>query len=75
MIELMLPKELMVIKQANQNFFNKGFNFQPYIYNRCYDLLMMSMNLSKIAILKVKKAIIKFDLKNRNFTNKKELFQ
>ena len=36
---------------------------------------MMCMNLSKIVILKVKKAIMKFDLKNTNFTNIKELFQ
>ena len=35
-------------------FLNKGFKFQPYVYNRCHDLLMMSMNLSNIAILKIK---------------------
>ena len=28
--------------------------FQPYVCNRCHDLLMMSMNLSNIAILKIK---------------------
>ena len=37
-------------------FFNKGFKFQPYLCNRCHDLLMMSMNLSDIAILKIKNA-------------------
>ena len=31
-------------------FLNKGFNFQPNAWNRCHDLLMMSMNLSDIAI-------------------------
>ena len=38
-------------------FLNKGFKYQPYepfVYNRCHDLLMMSMNLSDIAILKMK---------------------
>ena len=29
---------------------NKGFEFQPYVCNRCYDLLMMSMNLGDIYI-------------------------
>ena len=31
-------------------FLNKRFKFQPYVCNRCHDLLMMSMNLSDIAI-------------------------
>ena len=31
-------------------FLNKGFNFQPYVCNRCHDLLMMFMKLSDIAI-------------------------
>ena len=33
---------------------NKGFNLQAYVCNRCHDLLMMPMNLSDIAILKIK---------------------
>ena len=37
-------------------FLNKGFQFQPYVCNRCHDLLMMSMDLSDIAILKIKNA-------------------
>ena len=37
-------------------FLNKGFKFQPYVCNRCHDLLMMSMTLSNIAILKIKNA-------------------
>ena len=37
-------------------FFNKGFKFQQNVYNRCYDLLIMSMNLSDIAILNIKGA-------------------
>ena len=37
-------------------FLNKEFKFQPNIWNRCHDLLMMSMNLSDIAILNIKSA-------------------
>ena len=33
---------------------NKGFNLQAYVCNRYHDLLMMPMNLSDIAILKIK---------------------
>ena len=35
-------------------FLNKGFKFQPNICNRFHDLLMMSMNLSDIAIVNIK---------------------
>ena len=35
-------------------FINKGFKFQTYVYNRCPDLLMMPMNLSNNADLKIK---------------------
>ena len=34
-------------------FFDKGFKFQPDGCNICHDVLMMSMNLSNIAILKI----------------------
>ena len=37
-------------------FLNKGFKFQKYVCNRCHDLLMTSMNLSNLAILKIKNA-------------------
>ena len=33
-------------------FLNYSFKFQPNVCNRCHDLLMMSMNLSDIAIFK-----------------------
>ena len=54
----------MLIRQANRKsdichywyFLNKGFKFQPYVCNRCHDLLLMSMNLSNIFILKIKSA-------------------
>ena len=32
---------------------DKGFKFQPNICNGCQDVLMMSMNLSNIAILNI----------------------
>ena len=35
----------------NCYFLNKDVKFQLNVYNRCCDLLMMSMNLSNIAIL------------------------
>ena len=36
-----------------RHFLNKGFKFQPNVCNRCHDLLIMSMNLSNIAIITV----------------------
>ena len=42
--ELMFLKKPMLAKQANQ----------PNVCNRCHDLLIMSMNLSNIAILNIK---------------------
>ena len=50
-IELTFLKELMLIKQMHQNY---SFTFQPNVCNRCHDLLMISMNLSNIAILNIK---------------------
>ena len=35
-------------------FSNYSFKFQPNVCNRCHDLLMMSINLSDIAILNIK---------------------
>ena len=35
------------------HFLNKGFKFQTNVCNRCHDLLIMSMNLSNIAIITV----------------------
>ena len=35
-------------------FINFSFKFQPNVYNRCHDLLRMSINLSDIAILNIK---------------------
>ena len=54
---------MTLIRQANQmsaifdniRFLNKGFKFEPNIRNRYHDL-MMSMNLSDIAILNIKSA-------------------
>ena len=30
---------------------DEGFKFQPSVFNGCYDILMMSMNLNEIAVL------------------------
>ena len=62
MIELTFLKGLMLIKRVHQKsdichyryFLNYSFKFQRNDCNRCHDLLMMSMNLSDIAILKIK---------------------
>ena len=35
-------------------FLNYSFEFQPSVCNRCHDLLMISMDLSDIAILNIK---------------------
>ena len=37
-------------------FLNKGFKFQPNFCNRCYNLLMMSVNLRDVAILNIRSA-------------------
>ena len=34
-------------------FLDTGFKYQPYICNRCYDVLMVSMSLRDIAILNI----------------------
>ena len=40
------------------HFLNKDFMFQPNVCNRCYDLLIMSMNLNDFVILNIKVLII-----------------
>ena len=52
----------MLRKQLHQNsvifvticIFKTKFEFQPYECNKCHDLLLMSVNLSDIAILRIK---------------------
>ena len=64
MTELTFMKELMSIRQANQKclrylpllVLNKRFKFQPDVCNRYHELLVISMNLSNIAILKIRNA-------------------
>ena len=50
MIELTFWMELMLTKEVHQKsvmFVNYSFQFQPYVCNRCHDLLlMMSINLA-----------------------------
>ena len=54
-------------------FLNKGFKFQPNVCNGYHDLVMMSLNLSDIAILNIYKDELKeIDIKNSacyNFDN------
>ena len=38
------------------HFLNKGFKFQQNVSNGCHDLLMISMDISDIAILNIKTA-------------------
>ena len=65
MIEFTFLKELMLIRQANQKSaifvtigisLNKGFMFQANVCNGCFDLFIMSIILSDIAILNIKGA-------------------
>ena len=53
-------------------FLNYSFEFKPNVYNGCHDLLMMSMNLSDIAILSIKSSdyhcIVKLISKNEAIT-------
>ena len=59
-IELIFLKELILTRHKKKcdicrywYFIDKGFNFQPYVCNECVDVLMMSVNLSDIAILNI----------------------
>ena len=54
----------MLIKQVHQKsvtfvtichcFFNYSVKFQPNLWNRCHDVLIMSMKVDEIAILNIK---------------------
>ena len=50
------------------SFLNYSFKFQPNVCNRCHDLLMMSRNLTDIAILNIRgsnyRCIITLIIKN-----------
>ena len=62
MMELMFLKELMLTKQVHQEddichywyLLNYGSKFQPNACNRCNQLLLVSINLSDIAVLNIK---------------------
>ena len=64
MIDLNFLEELMLIKKVHQKskifvtmgIFQIEFKFQPNVFNGCHDVLMMSMNLSDIAILNINHA-------------------
>ena len=56
-MELTLLKKLILIKQVFCYyclFLKHIFKFEPNVYNRCYDLLMVPMNLSNTDILSIK---------------------
>ena len=59
MIELTFLKKLMLIRKGNQKsaifVLGKAFQFQSYACSRCHDLVMVSMDLSDIAILNIKR--------------------
>ena len=46
--------EYDILSFLNWYFLNYSFKFQPNVCNRCHDLLLMSINLSNIAILNIK---------------------
>ena len=56
MIGLRFLKELICDICHYCYFLNKVFKFQSNVCNGCDDLVMMSMNLSNIAILNIKRA-------------------
>ena len=35
-------------------FFNHGFEFQDDVYNGCHDLILLSVNISNIALITVR---------------------
>ena len=43
-----------VIFAAIGVFFNKKFNHEPYLCNRCHDLMQKAMNFNDVAIVSVK---------------------
>ena len=45
------------------HFKQSAFKFQPYLYNDCHDLIMVSLNLSDIAISKIKNEIKAINLR------------
>ena len=60
----MFLNELVLTRQASQKnvifhywyFLDKGFKFKPDVCNGCHGILMMSMNISDIAILNIHSA-------------------
>ena len=39
---------------CHYSFFNHGFEFQDFVCNGCYDLMMLCLNISDVAIITVK---------------------
>ena len=76
-------KELILVKQVRQKsdiydywyFLKKGFKFQPNVCNRCHDLLMMSINLSDVAILNIKGCDYRYIISGISKSEAKNLLQ
>ena len=71
MIKLTLLKEIDVNKTSESKecdichycyFAYKGFQFQSNVCSKCNDLVMISMNLSDIAIFNIKGAVLLAEL-------------
>ena len=48
-------------------FFNHGFKFQDYVCNGCHDLTMLSVNISDLAIITIKKYWLRFQSTHDRF--------
>ena len=59
-------------------FLNKRFKFQPYVCNKCHDLLMMFINLNDITILNIRGFdyhSLMFLLQNIDLTKKRSIIK
>ena len=63
MIELIFQRELIWVKQINQQicdichywyFLDKNFNYEKYLCNGCHDLMQKAINFNDVAIVPVK---------------------
>ena len=52
-IDFNKPSKLRECDVCHCYFWDKMFRFHPYVWNKCHDVFMVSMNLSDIAILNI----------------------
>ena len=64
MIEQIVQKELILIKQTHQKnvkcatigiSLDKGFKYEPYLCNGCHELMQKDMNFNDAAIVSIKR--------------------